>query len=156
MSMKTILLSKGLLMVVDEIDYDYLSQWLWTAYVSENTTYAARNCNGTPLYAHVVVAQRAGHHKVGMDVDHIDGCGLNNQRENLRAATRQQNNLNQHRLARTNKSGHRGVCWDKSRNKWKAYIRVNGKMWSRRFDTKQEAIDARQKRYAEVWQAVAT
>ncbi len=55
----------------------------------------------------------------GVDVDHIDGDGLNNQRQNLRLCTRAQNLMNRG-LNRANKSGYKGVIWCKG--KWMAYI----------------------------------
>ena len=55
-------------------------------------------------------------------IDHIDGNPLNNNIENLRPATELQNHHNVGILKR-NKSGVKGVCWDKSKNKW--LVRVN-------------------------------
>jgi hypothetical protein len=59
-------------------------------------------------------------------VDHIDGDGLNNRWNNLRAATNQQNQFNSGKSA-TNTSGYKGVCWDKNTKKWQAQIRINKK-----------------------------
>jgi hypothetical protein len=61
----------------------------------------------------------------GLEVDHINGNPLDNRRENLRLATRAQNNYNQV-SGRKNTSGFKGVCWDKKRGMWKAQIRANG------------------------------
>jgi hypothetical protein len=60
-----------------------------------------------------------------LDVDHRDGDGLNNCRSNLRVATRQQNGSNQRK--RANSNTYKGVCFDKSRNRWLAGIKVNYK-----------------------------
>lgn len=57
-------------------------------------------------------------------VDHIDGQGLNNQWDNLRPANNVENSRNT-RLPANNTSGHIGICWDKSRNKWLSRIKVN-------------------------------
>lgn len=59
-------------------------------------------------------------------VDHIDGDGLNNRRENLRLATASQNAMNR-RTRSDNSSGARGVSWRKDLGKWEAYAKVNGK-----------------------------
>jgi hypothetical protein len=60
-----------------------------------------------------------------MEVDHIDGNRLNNQRSNLRLATSSQNKINRGPRS-DNKSGYKGVSWHKQRNKWTARIMVNG------------------------------
>jgi len=57
-------------------------------------------------------------------VDHIDRNPSNNVIENLRAATRQQNNSNSG-LRKDNTSGIKGVTWHK--NKWNVRVSVNNK-----------------------------
>jgi hypothetical protein len=59
-------------------------------------------------------------------VDHIDGNKSNNKVENLRAVTKAQNAWNS-KLPSTNKSGIRGVSWNKQTNKWRVAINVNGR-----------------------------
>ena len=63
-------------------------------------------------------------HPVGMVADHIDGNGLNNQRENLRIVTHRENSLNRH-IPKSSK--YPGVHWDNQRGKWRSRIRVAGK-----------------------------
>lgn len=59
-------------------------------------------------------------------LDHIDCDKLNNLLENLRPATKAQNQWN-HKIRLENTSGAKCVCWDKSRQKWMARINANGK-----------------------------
>jgi hypothetical protein len=59
-------------------------------------------------------------------IDHIDGNKLNNKIENLRPATKQQNNQNRG-IQKNNKSGAKGVCWSKATNKWRIQININNK-----------------------------
>ena len=57
-------------------------------------------------------------------VDHIDGDKLNNRIENLRAATKSQNCMNQ-KISTRNTSGTKGVMWLKREQKWLVALRVN-------------------------------
>lgn len=93
--MKEIALTKGYVALVDESDFDWLSSFKWSACVS-------RSVDGKKTY---VYAARFGRPKVkmhrqiagfpdGVLVDHRDGNCLNNQRHNIRTATRSQNMQN--------------------------------------------------------------
>lgn len=81
-------------------------------------------------------------------VDHINRNPLDNRRENLRICTQHENSFNQS-IRSDNTSGTTGVSWRKEKNKWYAYIRVNGKKKHLGyFNTKEEAAEAR--RQAEI------
>jgi hypothetical protein len=54
-------------------------------------------------------------------IDHINGNPLDNRIENLRSVTNMENMRNAKKY-KTNTSGHVGVSWSKSCNKWEAYI----------------------------------
>jgi len=58
-------------------------------------------------------------------VDHINRNPLDNRTCNLRVVTYSENNHNAS-LRKDNKSGHRGVHWDKQYKKWVAQIKVDG------------------------------
>lgn len=59
-------------------------------------------------------------------VDHIDQNRTNNTYSNLRAADRRLNAYNS-KLDKRNTSGIRGVSWDKSKQKWVARFKQDGK-----------------------------
>jgi hypothetical protein len=61
-----------------------------------------------------------------VEIDHIDNNPLNNRIENLREATRFENNYNIRKRA-DNTSGVKGVSWDKVRQKWRVQLCVEGK-----------------------------
>ena len=56
--------------------------------------------------------------------DHVDGNVLNNQKENLRRATKAQNCQNQRKHSK-NTSGYKGVHWNAHAKKWQALIMAN-------------------------------
>jgi len=80
----------------------------------------------------------------GMVIDHIDGNATNNLLSNLRLTTQRINTKNQCKRV-TNTSGHMGVYWSNTRNKWVAEIKVDyKKVHLGVFVEKKEAVAARQ------------
>lgn len=76
------------------------------------------------------------------DVDHINRDKTDNRWGNLREANDSQNMSNVPRK-RLNTTGLIGVVWDKSRGKWRAQIRINGRKTNLgRFATREEAARA--------------
>ena len=87
------------------------------------------------------------------DIDHINRIKSDNKWNNLRECNNSQNNANVG-LKTSNTSGYKGVVWDKSRNKWRVQIRINGKKTNLgRFDNIEKAIaisnEALQKQFGE-------
>lgn len=124
---------------VDEIDADLLSDYNWC----DNGAGYACGTNGKYIrqLLHRVIAERAGF-DLSVHIDHEDGEPLNCRRNNLRTATQSQNIANS-KLKTTNKSGYKGVSWDKLRSKWRAQITVNYKsMYLGLFDDKEDAARA--------------
>jgi len=71
-------------------------------------------------------------------IDHINGDGLDNRRDNLRIATYGQNTQNSDA---TSISGYKGVIADA--NRWKAYIHFEGKrIYLGSYVVKEEAASA--------------
>jgi hypothetical protein len=76
-------------------------------------------------------------------IDHIDNNKTNNAFSNLRVATCSQNGMNRG-ATRANKIGVKGVCWDAKVDKYKAQIKINGKVKHLGyFDTIEKAADVR-------------
>lgn len=65
-------------------------------------------------------------YKDGKEVDHVNRNGLDNRRANIRIATRKENNRNLG-LRSDNKSGFKGISFDRNRNKWFAFSTENGR-----------------------------
>jgi len=116
--MKKIPLTQGKFALVDDEDFEMVSQYKWSAKESfpPGTWYAVRYRN--KLMHHLIL----GESKI---TDHKDRNGLNNQRENLRFATASQNCAN--RTTCKHSSKFKGVCWNKQCKKWTAYISINKK-----------------------------
>lgn len=77
--------------------------------------------------------------------DHINRNKLDNRRKNLRMVTVNENNINQKKY-KNNLSGHTGVCFHSSINKWIAYIGYKKQNINcGTFDSFEEAVEAREK-----------
>lgn len=113
---------KGIEVLIDEVDLALIRDYNW----SWSRGYLQARVDGKVRYLHCMVAERTGL-DVSNEIDHIDGNKTNNQRKNLRSATRSQNARNR-KIQSNNTSGFKGVCWDKDRNKYRAYIRVDYKL----------------------------
>ena len=153
--MATISLTKGQVAIVDDADFDWLSQWKWSAQKVATISgfYAVRwmkkPCGGMsaiPMHRFINGTPDGAH------TDHIDGNGLNNCRSNLRTVTALQNQMNK-RPNRGGTSPLKGAWRDDScRNvkKWRSSIRINGRLkYLGRFHTDQEAAAAYAKAAAE-------
>lgn len=77
----------------------------------------------------------------GVEVDHINGDGLDNRRCNLRLCTRAENGRNL--KPRGGSSKYKGVDWHKRARKWRVLIMVEGKrIYLGLFDNEVEAARA--------------
>ena len=138
-------LTHGQVALIDDEDYDLVSQYKWHAYWDPSTKsfYAKtgiRKPDGkqTSLRMHRLIMKA----KKGEQVDHINHDTLDNQKENLRLCTNSQNQHNRGRKS-NNTSGCKGVDWYKASGKWRAQIALNGKvMHLGYFAIKQEAYEA--------------
>ena len=88
--MREIPLTKGQVALVDDEDYEALSQYKWCTIKAPGTYYAVRRipapnkqCGQETAYMHRQILGTAPH----KHTHHIDGNGLNNQRANLAACT---------------------------------------------------------------------
>ena len=81
----------------------------------------------------------------GKQVDHINNIRTDNRITNLQLLSAADNTRSCLKY-KTNTSGHPGVCWFKSRQKWQARIKINGKSkFLGYFDDKLAAAEAYKK-----------
>lgn len=117
--------STNVTFVIDCVDSD-LSTISWNSIKDNNTYYIRRTVRRNTIWIHRVILERMIGREllVSERVDHIDGNGLNNKRDNLRLATHMQNMANQ-RIRSNNTTGYKGVT--KTKNKYRSRIGYNGK-----------------------------
>lgn len=122
--MKRIPLTKGQFAIVDDEDFDWLSQHKWYATWNKYTKsfYAIRQSKSVnnkkySIYmAREILGLNRGDKRQS---DHIDHVTLNNRKSNLRAVTCQQNQWNQ--------KNPKGYYWHKANKKYMAQIKLHGK-----------------------------
>lgn len=127
--MKEIKLTQGKVALVDDEDFEYLDQWNWFAHKAKYTWYARRNyCSGpdktrrTTKPLHREIFEYRGIELGDLEIDHINGNGLDNRKSNLRAAKHQENNRNSRKKPNRVYHGHayKGITF--ARGHWGAKI----------------------------------
>ena len=127
--MKLIPLSQGKFAQVDDKDFEELSKYKWHAFkVTANLFYARRNqkINGKQRQSGILMHRQILNICNRMFVDHINGNGLDNTRNNIRLCNATQNNRNA-RAYKTASSKYKGVSKSKNRKKYKGTITFRGK-----------------------------
>lgn len=105
--------------MIDDRDLFLVSQYNWQA--DKDNVIKAHGKDGHVLLSRLIMSAPKD-----MEVDHIDGNRLNNQRSNLRLATSAQNKCN--RGPRKDcKSGYKGVSWHSQNHVWTARIKAGTK-----------------------------
>ncbi|MGL4811908.1 MAG: HNH endonuclease [Beijerinckiaceae bacterium] len=120
-------LTKGYEAVIDASDIDAVKHVSWYANVYHGgAVYACARIsvsgNKITLRMHRVVMGDP----VGFEVDHKDGNGLHNWKDNLRVATSSENKCNR-RISSLSKTGLKGVGLDKRDGRYYARIKKAGK-----------------------------
>lgn len=136
--MREIQLTYGKIALVDDEDYKRVNQYKW----SINRGYAQARVNGGTVLMHRFIL---GAKSDNCDIDHINGNRSDNRHENLRLATRTQNNANSKKRLNT-LSKYKGVT--RHRNKWQVY--VNGE-YIGKYDDEREAAETYDRIAVRIW-----
>lgn len=119
---KEIITKKGKIVLVDDADYDYLSQFTWQTTKQNYVFWAKRGEKDTLIHRLVMNAPD------GVMVDHKDRNPLNNQKANLRFATKEQQSWNYGPLrSRKATSKYKGVSFSTEKGKWRVFIAAYSK-----------------------------
>lgn len=123
--MREIPLTQSKVTLVDDEDYLKLTKFKWYTFKNRNRGYYAVRTSPKINGQHRLIYM---HREIMLvsspdQIDHINGNGLDNRRENLRVATPRQNAQNLHILR---SSLLPGVSWHKPSQRWKAQIKIDG------------------------------
>lgn len=133
--MKTIPLTRGLEALVDDDDYEWLSQFNWYAFTSGRSrpplVYAGR---AGPRKSKIIMHREVIKAPPGMDVNHENGNTLDNRKKNLKLMTRSQNS----HAFRRDTHPMMGVVVTPG-GRFRANIMVKGHRMFKSFDTLEEA-----------------
>jgi len=124
--MKQIKLTQGAVALVDDADYESLRFMRWHLDKGVSKSYARTRIYAGKSSQLVRMHRFLMNPPVGVLVDHRDRDGLNNQRSNLRICTPAENNRNAVKQI-NNKSGYKGVSWDKEKRLWTVGVSIKHK-----------------------------
>lgn len=122
--MKEIPLTQGKIAIVDDEDYQGLSQYKWCAAKLHGIFYAVRAVRGENKKHILMHREILGLTKGdGKQTDHHNHNSLDNRKCNIRICSNRQNQQNRHK--KRGCSQYKGVSWYKRDKKWFAQIKVN-------------------------------
>jgi hypothetical protein len=134
-------LTRGQFALIDAADYPLVCEMAWCLHPMRCTTYAVSGTGlkGKRVYLHRLLMDAPSE----MQVDHIDGNGLNCRRSNLRIVSCQQNRFNTGKTNSVVTSRFMGVSWDKTRGKWRATAKRDRRhLYIGRYATEEQAARA--------------
>ena len=119
--------NRGLAAVIDRADADLVAGFNWRVYwlKASSTPYASAWHGEVMYFMHRLILGAPNH----LEVDHINGNGLDNRRVNIRLATHQQNMGNRiaDRRKKPKSCPYKGVYYKKERQYWIATIHTQGR-----------------------------
>lgn len=118
-------LTRGFVAIIDDTDFEWLSQWKWQAKPHRRTAYAVRAVRVGGKRIRIFMHREILGCAPGEVTDHKNRDGLDNRRANLRTCTARQNSCNS--VPPRKKSPYRGIC--KLRRRWRAQIKHSGRQW---------------------------
>lgn len=110
---------KGYAVQIDDEDEHIIRDHGWCVHSCSQPgrVYFQANINKKRVLLHRLIIKAP----LGASIDHADADTLNNRKINLRFATQYQNTKNG-RKHKDNRSGYKGVSWDRKHRRWSAFI----------------------------------
>lgn len=119
MSRIEIPLTKGYVAIIDDADAPLVAPYKWSVHDGKRNAGNLYAVNHKVGFMHrLILGCSKGD---GVEVDHEDGNGLHNRRNNLRKSTSSQNKFNM-KVKPRGLSRFKGVYWEKARGVWHAQI----------------------------------
>jgi hypothetical protein len=118
-------LTKGYVVMISPQDKGMVSQYSWSAIImTSGLIRAVRRINKTKSYFYM-------HREImkpddNCIVDHVNGLGIDNRRNNLRLCSPAQNMANTRRARNKSSKTPKGVYFDKVRGNYQSYVTANG------------------------------
>jgi len=112
---------------VDEEDYLLLSRHTWSVAKAGNVYYAVTSIGDRSYSYHMhrmILGNPPSRNRM---IDHINGDGLDNKKENLRFVTNSENQQNRRHGSLGGSSKYRGVFFVRRDSKWQAQIKKDGR-----------------------------
>lgn len=128
--MKKILLTQNKFTLIDDEDFELIDKYKWHVRKHRCVFYAQHcyrdkeNKRTKSIQMHRLIM---GIDDPNIQIDHINGNGLDNRKCNLRICNNSQNHMNRKKQKNCS-SKYKGVSWHKLKNKWSSYIKIRGKL----------------------------
>lgn len=116
-----IVLTNGGIALIDEEDCEQVATRKWYRSDAKRTAYAKATDHTDPRWMHQFVL------KTFEEIDHRDGNGLDNRKQNLRLTTRNDNVQNAAKRGVNPTSVYKGVYFNKLTKKWVAQVCIDYK-----------------------------
>lgn len=141
--MKNIKLTQGKFAMVDDDIFDHMNKFTWHVERHKKDIFYASRFRSRKIKEGpktILLHREIMTPTKDFQIDHIDGNGLNCQRENMRIVTSRQNSQNKlvHRNGKLV-----GCFWSKAHSMWRSQININGvKKHLGMFNSEREAHQA--------------
>jgi hypothetical protein len=124
---RKIKLTRGKYAIVSPEDFEAVNRHKWHVITKNNQTfYASRMTYIGGRKKQIMMHREIMKPKAGFVVDHGDGDGLNNTRDNLSIVTAAENSYNKRKCLNARSSKYKGVSRRKRDNRWIAIITFKG------------------------------
>lgn len=152
--MKKIKLTQNKFALVDNKNYNLLSQDKWCAQKIHSVYYAVRNIVINQKIKRILMHREIMKNQLkdNEEVHHMNGNGLDNREKNLIVVTKSQHRMTRGKQKTKASSKYKGVYWNKQHKKWVVQIRSNReRIYLEYFNNEVDAAKAYDKKAKELF-----